>query len=120
MKTAKELRQVIENEKARSAWDRAVKEYALELIEEWDDEYEVYGNPADRKALLNGAMDWNQYSQGGCSLIYHGDIAKRVCSPAELKKTKNGDRQPNRSEGWLDVQARALSQAAILILRLAR
>jgi hypothetical protein len=35
MKTVKELREAIENEKARSAWGRAVKEYALELIEEW-------------------------------------------------------------------------------------
>jgi hypothetical protein len=32
MKTIKELRQAIENEPARSAWSRGVKEYAQELI----------------------------------------------------------------------------------------
>lgn len=64
------------------------------------------------KALLNGADDWNAYSWGGCALCYDGDIAERLCSPSELKKTRNGERRPNSREEWLDVQARALYQAA--------
>lgn len=120
MKTVKELREAIENEKVRSAWSKAVKAYALELIEEWEDTREIYGSPADKKDLLNGASDWNQYSWGGCSLIYDTDIAERTCSPSELKKTRNGERRPNGREEWLDVQARALSQAASRVIRFAK
>ena len=67
--------------------------------------------------LLNGASDWSQYSWGGCSLIYDGDIAERLCTPSELKKTRNGERRPNSREDWLDVQARALYQASNSITR---
>ena len=70
-----------------------------------------------RAALLNGAADWSQYSWGGCSLIYDGDIAERLCCPSELKKTRNGERRPNSREEWLDVQARALFQAANRVCR---
>ena len=70
-----------------------------------------------REALLNGADNWNQYSYGGCSLIYDGDIAERLCNPSELKKTRNGERNPNSRETWLDVQARALGKASYLIIK---
>lgn len=43
--------------------------------------------------------------------MYDGDIAAALCTPSELKKTRNGDRRPNSREEWLDVQARALRQA---------
>ena len=120
MKTINELRIAIENEKARSAWDKAKKVYALELIEEMDGSAEFCGSPADKKDLLNGADSWSAYSWGGCSLIYDADIAERTCSPSELKKVKGGERRPNASEEWLDVQARALMQAAHMIVRLAK
>jgi len=120
MKTIKELRQAIENEKTRSAWDKGKKAYALELLEEFPEDQEFYASPADKKALLNGAADWSQYSWGGSSLIYNSDIAERLCNPSELKKTRNGERRPNSREEWLDVQARALYQAANMICRLAR
>ncbi len=120
MKTIKELRQAIENEKARSAWGKAVKVYALELIEDLNDDMEFFGNPAEEKTLLNGAEDWSQYSYGGCSLIHDVYIALRVCSRSEYKKTREGERQPNSSESWLDCQARALSQASGMIIRLAK
>ena len=120
MKTINEIKTAIENEKTRSAWDKAVKAYALELIEEMNGDAEFYGSPADKKDLLNGAPDWNAYSWGGRSLIYDADIAERTCSPSELKKVNGGDRRPNASEEWLDVQARALAQAARMIVRLAK
>jgi len=120
MKTIKQLREAIEATPARSAWDKAVKLYALELIEELPDDQEFYGSPADKKELLNGADDWHQYSEGGCSLIYNQDIAERLCSPSEYKRTREGERQPNARENWLDVQARALFQASNLICRLAK
>jgi hypothetical protein len=120
MKTIKTLKQAIEAQTAKSAWAKAVKIYAYELIEEMDDNKEFYGSPADKKDLLNGAPDWNQYSWGGSSLIYNADIAERTCSPSELKKTNNGDRRPNANEEWLDVQARALFQASNMIMRLSK
>jgi hypothetical protein len=75
-----------------------------------------YGTIEAMKAdALNGARDWRQYSEGGCSLVYNEDIAVRLCTPSELKKTSNGMRNPNASETWIDVQARALQQAFWLI-----
>ena len=98
----------IESIKRRSAWERGVKEYALEMIES----AEVPLTKENAKAvLLNGADSWAHYSEGGCALIYDADIAERLCSPSELKRVRGGDRQPNSRETWLDVQARALFQA---------
>jgi len=115
-----ELIKAIENNKTRSAWDKAVNEYAIELLEQLDNDYDFVGSPADKKALLNGADSWIQFSYGGCSLIYNGDIAERVCSPSEYKRSKEGERNPNSREEWLDVQTRALTQAASRIIRLAK
>jgi len=120
MKTIAELKTLIDNKPARSAWDKAVKIYARELIDELDDAAEFYGSPADKKTLLNGADNWAQYSEGGCSLVYDGDIAERLCSPSELKKVKGGDRNPNSRENWIEAQARALHQASSMIMHLAR
>jgi hypothetical protein len=120
MKTILQLREAIENEPARSAWSKGVKLYALDLIEEMEDTREFYGSPADKKDLLNGADSWQQYSEGGCCFIYDQDIAERLCNPSEYKRTREGERQPNAYEQWLDVQARALFQAQRLICRLAK
>lgn len=122
------IRETIESKPARSAWDNGVKVYALELLDELAENIQGgYIDPEDldspallKKALLNGAADWNQYSCGGCSLIYDGDIAERLCTPSELKRKRGGDLQPNSRETWLDVQARALYQAARWIINAAR
>lgn len=101
--------------KAASAWKRGVKDYALELVES----AEIELTPENAKAtLLNGAKNWNQYSYGGCAEIYDSNIAARLCAPSELKRKKGGELQPNSRENWLDVQARALSQACNLIIHL--
>lgn len=107
---------VIENKPARSAWARGVKAYALELLDSLAEltAAQLADPAAVRAALLNGAQDWQEYSDGGCSLIYDPDIAARVCTPSELKRAHNGERRPNSRETWLDVQARALFQAARL------
>ena len=107
--------------KARSAWKRGVCAYALDLVESFDDwqqwhDVESWPNGRDlRDILLNGADDWRSYSFGGSSLIYNEDIALRLCNPSELKRTRNGEREPNGRETWLHVQARALYQAYLLI-----
>lgn len=100
-----------------SAWDRGVHAYAVELVESLDDSADLSNETLLRKALLNGADDWQQYSEGGCALVYDADIAERVCSPSELKRVKGGERQPNSRENWLECQARALSQASALVRR---
>ena len=110
----------LEARKDRSAWDNGKKVYALELLENFPEDQEFYASPADKKALLNGADDWSQYSWGGSSLIYDSDIAERLCTPSELKKTRNGERRPNSREEWLDTQARALYQACNRVARLYR
>lgn len=125
MTNIEKLYQSIESEKQRSAWDKGVTQYALEIVEQlgeqinggYFDELDLTESKKVRAALLDGAADWSQYSWGGCSLIYDSDIAERLCSPSELKKTRNGERRPNSREEWLDVQARALFQAANRILR---
>ena len=117
--TVKEIRNHLTEQKDRSAWKKGVTIYALEILDDLEEQIdggylteEIFESPKLLdKAMLNGAKDWNQYSWGGCSLIYDGDIAERLCSPSELKKTRNGERKPNSGEEWLDVQARALSQA---------
>jgi hypothetical protein len=93
-----------------SAWDKGVLEYAKELKADTP-------NAATEKDLLNGADNWSHYSWGGCSLCYDEDICKRLCPPSEQNKKRNGAYRPNRNEEWLDVQARALRQAAKIVLR---
>lgn len=112
--------QALEQRKDRSAWDKGVTVYALEMVEQLAEAADGGYLDADdllaprvlREALLNGADDWHAYSWGGWALIYNGDIASRLCCPSELKRTRNGERRPNSREEWLDTQARALFQAA--------
>ena len=98
--------------KARSAWQRGVIEYAVELLDGLD------GDKVTKEVLLNGAKDWRQYSYGGLSLIYDSNICQRVCTSSEIKRKHNGELQPNSRETWLDVQARALSQAGSMLVRI--
>lgn len=113
----------LETRKDRSAWNKGVTEYATELAESldnWDKQPESVAEL--REMMLNGADDWKAYSWGGSSLIYNRDIAERLCSPSELKRAtnKNGLRDyPNSREHWLDVQARALYQAANRVANIA-
>ena len=128
MTTTEKMKKALGEEKARSAWERGVKEYAAELIDDlaeaihggWFDPADIGAPLMLRKQLLNGSSDWRQYSWGGCSLIYNEDIAARLCTPSELKRTRNGKRRPNAREEWLDTQARALGQAARMVQRIAR
>ena len=127
-----EARRQLEARQDRSAWDRAVTEDAIDLLDTVNDRCEQVtrqfaeteeGSAAhvndlfvSRVSLMdimkNGAESWHDYSWGGCGLIYDGDIAEHYCTPSELKKVHGGERRPNSREKWLDVQARALRQAA--------
>lgn len=119
MKTG-ELYNKIENVNARSAWANGVKWYALFLIAKMEDYTKVVPNRSEiESVLLNGAKDWEQFSYGGCALIYDQGIAETLCSPSELKRVTRKDgtirQKANSRETWLDVQARALYQACRLI-----
>ena len=116
MKNYEEIKKNLENRKDRSAWNKGVTIYALEMLDEVAEQIDYIGKEPEtraevKKLALNGAKDWDQYSWGGCSLIYDCDIAERLCCPSELKKTRGGELRPNNREEWLDVQARALQQA---------
>ena len=113
MKTNTELTAMIVATPAHSVWRRGVIAYALEMVE--SAESELAGVADLKKELLNGARNWKEFSEGGCALIYDGEIADRLCSFSEYRKTREGQRAPNSRETWLDVQARALGQAATLI-----
>lgn len=128
MITVNDIRDSINAEIHRSAWDKGVTAYAMDLLDGLNEAIEggyFYQDDLNapkvlRNVLLNGANDWSAYSWGGCSLIYDVEIAERLCTASELKKTRNGERRPNSREEWLDVQARALYQAANRIVRHAK
>lgn len=113
------VKQTLEQRKDRSAWDRGVTAYAVDMLHQIADYYkDGYISSDDLETwataeavALNGARDWSEYSWGGSALVYDGDIAAALCTPSELKKTRNGESRPNSHEEWLDVQARALHQA---------
>ena len=114
------LRKLVEEIPNTSAYKRGIKKYTDELLDNLEERAQSYERlPRNEKELkewlLNGAMDWEDYSYGGCSLIYDGDIAERLCTPSELKKKDGGRLAPNSQESWLDVQTRALRQASIRI-----
>ena len=117
--------EIIKSRKDRSAWDKGVSLYALELLEELEEQADGgYIDPEDLETstglevlCLNGADSWNQYSFGGYSLIYDWEIAERLCTPSELKKKKGGELDPSRDELWMDVQTRALKQAFARVRR---
>ena len=112
-------KQTLEQRKDRSAWGRGVTAYAVDMLQQIEDYYKDGYVSSDDLATrttaeavaLNGARDWSEYSWGGSALVYDGDIAASLCTPSELKRTRNGERRPNSQEEWLDVQARALHQA---------
>ena len=81
--------------KDRSAWNRGVTAYALNLQDAYIDASAV---DLEHSALLNGASSWAEYSYGGSALNYDSDIAGRLCTPSELKRKRGGELPPNSRE----------------------
>lgn len=110
-----DIKNVIESLPAeRSAWRRGVRQYAMDLLEAIPD-YQDLTPENCRGILLNGAVSWKEWAYGGCGLVYDDDIAERLCTPSELRKKRGGELAPNSRESWLDVEARAVGQAASAI-----
>lgn len=101
--------------KGRSAWRRAVNEYAYELAESIEDGKEFKDINSFAIELLNGACDWCEYSEGGCSLISDYEIAERLCTPSKFKKKKYGELPPYRGMSWIALQGRALCAASYVV-----
>jgi hypothetical protein len=122
MKTLADIQKQLENQTARSAWGRGVLNFAVDLVGDAIENNGAEFTPSSRAELegllLNGAENWKQYSRGGGALVSDVSIAEALCTPSELKKTKNGQRRPNKNEERLDTQARALFQACQKILAL--
>lgn len=100
----------------RSYWKRGVasliRDYAEYVLKEHDGE-EVTPNEFYR--LWNcGADTLEQSVYGGDYDIWDGDIARRLCTPSELKKKDDGRLEPNVTETWLDVELRAVYRAVCL------
>lgn len=114
------VREELKGMDMRSAWKRGVDAYAHELLDGlqeavdggWVELDDLASPDMLRMALLNGADNWMMYSEGGCSLICDQDIAKRLCTPSELRRCRHGEKTHNSRETWLDTQGRALYQAS--------
>lgn len=114
MATKTEIAKKLAKKTGRSYWEKGVIRYAKDLVHDLPAGVDFTRSNVE-KYMLSGARNWKQYSEGGCSLVYDEDIAKVLCSPSELKKTDYGRKRPNAREDWLEVQARALYQAAQLV-----
>ena len=116
------LKNYIKNRKGmHSAWNKGVIKCALEMVDKLEEDQLNGYHHINEKTLLNGASNWEEYSYGGCSLIYSESIAKRLLTPSELKKFYDGGffnyyKNPNKREDWMQMQARALYQAMMLII----
>lgn len=116
-----DIQKEITKHTARSAWDKGVRAYAVELFNSFVENRHLSDNMRVGKItevdLLGGATSWSQYSFGGCSLVYDGDICERLSTPNEAKRLKYGERKPGMHNTWLDAQAEALRQAARIVIR---
>lgn len=113
----------VENESCRSKWERAVRDYALEMIAQCDEtnitSYKELLNHCDAARMSDYAIA-QDLSEGGCFEICDADIAKRLCTPSELRRVMRKDgtvRDLPHGESWIDVQTRAVYQAILLLER---
>ena len=101
--------------------DKAILDDAIALLDNLKyTSYQINTLKDVRKALLNGARDWNQYSYGGCALVYNYDIAKHYLSEDKQQDFKF-KRGPEKG-CWngiklLDFQATCLREASRACLK---
>ena len=116
------IKNFIKHESCRSKWERAVRDYALEMVSQCDKKditsYKELLNHCDAKNMTDYAIA-RDLSEGGCFEIWDGDIAKRLCTPSQLKRVtrKDGTVRDLPDETWIDVQTRAVYQAILLLER---
>lgn len=123
----KEIIEKLDGLKPRSAWAKGVVTYAYDLANNvlncvgnkvFDPlNYDIKYRDVNCYAF-NGAFSAQEYSYSGCAFNSDSDIASLLCTPSEYRKTNRGNRKLNKTESWLDVQARALFQAKELLKRI--
>lgn len=110
----------VKRSKAHTAWKRGVKVYALSLLSNLKANYsgrDLVDVDTLKKALLNGADNWQQYSYSGHALTFDYDIGQILCSPSDFKRFGLKKRKTISSETWLNIQVMALWEAYRLIYR---
>ena len=112
-----------EHEKTKGTYKKAIILYALELVDNINDNHTTTQEQKDniekvwgytlRELALSGAENFEQYSWGGCSLCYNYDILNRLFCPSIVKRYENSDRV--NGIHLLDLQANALAKALVHI-----
>lgn len=114
---------ISKTEQKRGQWNKTMAYYADFLLDSYIDICKWYADQNEAipalslDTVLNGALGWHQYSYGGCALVYDGDIAKTVFTPAQFTKWEQGRKVTD--EPMLDIQARALA-AGWMVLKSAK
>lgn len=143
-----ELKTILEQNqnKARSAWDKGVWGYAVEMVENIESDSIMRQEPDasnhDVSDFLNHVEgrglsmteywdrdDWSKVrrlsgsvSWGGNFEIFDDGVVERLCTPSEIRRYNAGRMQngPRSGERWLDVQARAVNSAVVRIHNILR
>lgn len=100
-----------------------LRKYAMELFESLlsirgihSDDGKAILDPVREEELLDGCVDWKEYSYSGCSLISNEDICYRLCSDSVIQKKKRGRLPYKKSKTWLDLQADFLKHAVGIVI----
>ena len=72
---------------AKTHTAKGIYTYAVEMVEDANESIDTATTKEELKtAILNGAESWFMYSNGGCSLIYSGDIIERLYPKSKIRK----------------------------------
>lgn len=119
-----EITSIIKNShRPRSAWDKGVKQWALDLLDGMDDKAEFSSLTSLLLEALSGSLDWKEYCYDDKGIISDYSIVEAFCTPTEKQRyiSRLGAlRAPNADETWMDVQVKAATQAWDLIERVAK
>ena len=97
---------LIENEICNTQEEKNINYYAISHLEDISNylDYEKldpeienvskieWSNGSLIKTILNGAKDFEQWSNGGCGLISNYDLAKTLLNPEKFKKWESEDK----------------------------
>lgn len=112
-----EIRKKVNETTPRGAYRSAVKLYAIDILNRLGDAEAPDTLSELHAELLDGCLNWIEYSYCGKVLADSYSIAGRTCSPTTLKRLQMGAKQPVGFGTWLDYQASALKQAEKLIIQ---
>lgn len=112
-----EIRNKVNETTPRGAYRSAVKLYAIDILNRLGDAEAPDTLSELHTELLDGCLNWIEYSYCGKALADSYSIAARTCSPTTLKRLHAGAKQPVGFGTWIDYQASALKQAEKLIIQ---